>query len=393
MKETKTIFIAIFGLVAMLVFVMYSGIQIQEQSISSMATGTNDGIVKRMQPFSYATCTAASGYDNCDQNSYNYGNARAAVKMHSTELQGKNGYGTIEGQTAHYYIDEVYMNVKLDYGDEIYVRRGSTAWNSCGRDYCGGQNLGKSAKYVIANAPAKNPAHVDFTGYDFDGDAWGYGYWTWTAVFRGWVEADTTFDFYVIGCYSDADGNGINEYCDKSGTWDTWELKTDEYAHLPQIKYDCDGYSYNEYSRVRGTDTYEFTKIVENNAVRCGYDATKPNISINSPLNGSVVNVGYAVVSGTTDDNVAVTEIMVNGISVLVADEWVSNVSLDVGINTITATVHDENNINTDTIEVEYIDNYVEYVTEKVKRWIDSVIVSVNMKIDSFKEYISGVIA
>lgn len=297
MDTIKKISIAILGLIAILVLVMYSGIQIQEQSIASQATGTEEGIVKRMLPLSYATCTPDTGYDYCDQNSYNHGDAAAAVKMHSTEVRGNDGYGTIEGQNAHYYIGEAYINVKLEYGDEIYVRRSSTEWNTCGRDNCGGQNIGMSAKYIVAIAPAKNPAHVDFTGYDFDGDAWDYGYWTWTAVYRGWVGDTSNFDFYVIGCYNDEDGNGVNEYCDKSGTWDTWELKTDPYAALPITKNECDGFSNNEYTRELGSSEYVFSRTLEWNSGDCGY--TYPTTDTTAPTTDPTL-IALGIIAGIT---------------------------------------------------------------------------------------------
>jgi hypothetical protein len=97
-------------------------------------------------------------------------------------------------------------------------------------------------------------------------------------VSRGWVGNPPRYNFYVIDCYDDT-GLAEDEYCDKSGSWDTWTVKKDLYTDLPSSKTQCDGFDLYQYDRVRGTDTYQRGQLIEANAVMCGCVQPRVNVT------------------------------------------------------------------------------------------------------------------
>lgn len=232
-----------------------------------------------LKSLSASTCSPDTGYTYCIKDSYRYGSASAYVKIQTTNILGKKGYGLIEGKQSRYYVGEVYQNVKFS-GDKFYAKRGQTTWgNPCMTGGCTGDKI-SSGKYVIATAPAKNPPFVYYIAYDYSSSG---GDWCWTAIYHGWVGTPPNYNFYVINCYDNGDCSS-NEYCDKSGNWDTWACKIDPCTTMPPAQDICDGFELWSQKCVIGE--YQKDKLIETNFETCGcvLPVEMPNVCIGFEL-------------------------------------------------------------------------------------------------------------
>ena len=216
-----------------------------------MAQGPEDSLLKPL----VVVCTPDSGYDFCYENTY----GAAYAKIQSTDWLGKSGYGYVDGAKRHYFIDEVYVNVKYN-GDKLY-KSTSSSWTSCSSSGCSASGI-SSGKQVIATAPSKVIPKVHFTAWDkFTSTS---GQWWYSYVMFGWL-SDTS-GFYVIDCFDGTDC-GENEYCDKSGSWDTWVCAIDECLLMPDPEDICIGYDLWSQKCVYGE--YIQDKLIESNSVQC----------------------------------------------------------------------------------------------------------------------------
>lgn len=251
-----------------------------QQHIARNSSGEKLGLFNFL---AFKTCTPSPGYNACIYNSYGYGEATANAEIQISNLIGQKGVGIIEGQQAEYFVGGVAVNVE-HIGDKLYVETGKTSFeNLCMEGGCSGKEI-SDGQYVIATAPAKNPPLVYFLSWDFDSDE--YDNWAWTDVEQGWVGNPPNWNFYVLNCYNNSDC-ASGEYCDKSGSWDTWACKVDPCANMPAPENKCVGTDL--WSQKCSMGQYVQDQLIEKNSLNCGYDAcanmpAPPNTCIGTDL-------------------------------------------------------------------------------------------------------------
>ena len=221
-------------------------VQSKSISVSSSSGG--------LEPLTVVSCTPDSGYDNCDAEQEVF----AYAEVQYTNYKGKHAYGYVDGTNRWYYVKEVYIDVKFE-GDHLYASN-SPSWPTCNENGCSWPEI-SPGKYVLVNAPSKSIPEIGFVAFDKDYSSTGTMYWVW--VGGGFYESDS----YVIGCYDDSDC-GSNEYCDKSGAWDTWSCAVDPCSTMPAPENICDGYDLWSQKCVMGEYVKDF--ILETNSVACG---------------------------------------------------------------------------------------------------------------------------
>lgn len=221
-------------------------VQSKSISVSSSSGG--------LQPLTVVSCTPDSGYDHCDAEREIF----AYAEVQYTSYKGKQGYGFVDGANRWYYVKEVYMDVKFE-GDHLYASN-SPSWPTCNENGCSWPEI-SPGKHVLVTAPSKTIPEIGFVAFDKDYSSTGTLYWVW--VGNGFYEYDT----YVIGCYDSSDC-GSNEYCDKSGVWDTWSCAVDPCSTMPAPEDICDGYDLWSQKCVMGEYLKDF--ILETNSVACG---------------------------------------------------------------------------------------------------------------------------
>lgn len=246
--------LVVLGILALIGLVLLS--QQLEPEIPRPLFSTAHGPGDSLQPLSVVDCTPDTGYDFCISDSY----GAAYAKLQSTYWLGEGGYGYIEGANRRYYVDEIYVNVKSD-ADKLYV---TSTWDSagdCGDNGCSG-SLISDGKYVIASAPAKINPSVYLTAWEkFTSTT---GQWWWTSVSLGLGPSSTV---YVVDCYDENDC-GVGEYCDISGSWETWSCKIDPCASMPAPENTCVDFDLWSQKCVMGE--YVQDKVIESNSIRCG---------------------------------------------------------------------------------------------------------------------------
>ena len=253
--------IIIIGIAAFMASVFYnSGYDYEGSAVEG-----NSGDVQGFKLLAAASCIPDEGYDVCYSNSNTYKDARAYAKIQGTNLRGDSGTGIIEGEEITYYLDEVYVNIAHT-GDRLTVVKGATSWGSpCSDVGCSGANV-QDGKYIIAKAPAKNPQTVYFSAWDKDTD--NNGYWSWTAVYWGWVFAPARYDLYVIDCYNDTDCE-YGEFCDKSGLWDAWSCEVDTCVYMNEPEPQCEGFDLYSMLCYHGENVKD--ELIQENSKFCGY--------------------------------------------------------------------------------------------------------------------------
>lgn len=254
------------GILALITLIVFSEYSLSvDGPFFAMTQGPEGG----SKTLSVSSCTPSPGYDFCYQNSYYYHGASPYVQIQGTNLKGKTGYGIIEGSNQQYYIDEVYVNIK-HIGDRFTYLRGKTDWgNPCGSVGCIGENVA-DGKFIIATAPAKNPSYVYFLSWDKD---YSGSYWAWSSVFWGWVGNPPNYNFYVIDCYDDSDCES-GQYCDKSGSWESWSCEVDPCSTMPEPENICDDFDLWSQKCVYGDIVKD--QIIETNSIECGCVIQEP---------------------------------------------------------------------------------------------------------------------
>ena len=209
-----------------------------------------------LQPLSVVDCSLDAGYDWC----YSSTNGPAYAEIQFTYWLGTGGYGEIDGANRHYYIDEIYINVKTD-GDITYTTSTWDAAGACGSSGCSGTSI-PDGKYVIGTAPSKIEPYVYLTVWDKFTSTTG-AYW-WSSVSGG---LDPSSTVYVIDCYDNGDCESGN-YCDKSGSWETWTCEVDPCTTMPAPENICEGFDLWSQKCVYGDIVKD--QLIETNSVECG---------------------------------------------------------------------------------------------------------------------------
>ena len=278
----------VLGILVAIILIAISGVfEFEEdEPIKSftMGQGPGDDLVKSLS----VSCSPDPGYDFCYENTYNGLTAR----IHSTEWIGDGGYGYIDGANRRYYIDEVYVNVKY-YGDRLY-RSSSTSWVSCTGSGCSATSI-SPGKQVLASSPAKVINPVQFVAWNkFTSTT---GRWWYSYVQFGWLSPTNA---YVIDCFDESDC-GSNEYCDKSGAWDTWSCEIDPCLSMPTPENVCDGFDLWSQKCVYGDVVKD--KIIETNSNECGCIVQEP---VNTCIGFDLWSQKQAVscVEGLTSDKI-----------------------------------------------------------------------------------------
>lgn len=256
-KISTTTFVLLAGLIVIgSIYFLYLH---DETTTQFQSCGSSESTLDIFDTLAATTCTPDSGYDIC----YQYDNGPALAQIQSTNWQGKKGYGFIDGANRHYYIDEVYVNVKHK-GDYFYTSSSST-WTSCGSSGCVGTKI-SDGKHILATAPASFISNIQFTAWDKFTSA-STGQWWWASKSFGWISGP--YQYYVIDCYDNSDVPA-GYFCDKSGSWDTWTAEIDKCIGIntPNI---CDGFDLYSQSCNQNTGYVSQSNLIESNSATCGY--------------------------------------------------------------------------------------------------------------------------
>lgn len=216
---------------------------------SNGATSTERG--RDMKALSLVPeCTPESGYTGCFQyeniKTYDTARARAYVKIQGNDNAVKNPKGG-------YYVGEVSIPVKFE-GDKFYVYENFGTWNNlwdnvanCDKDGCKNskRTISQQDEYVLASPGQEYHGCPAFVAFDFDcdGDCFydeASSPWAWATISGGWGWAgdNNCLNIKSVECYDDTDCQ-TSQYCDKSGTWQTWSCKTKECS----TNADCSAYN------------------------------------------------------------------------------------------------------------------------------------------------------
>ncbi len=160
-------------------------------------------------------CNPDSGYDYCEYSTYTYGPATARVEIQLSKIQGtyRNGY----------YVGPTFRRYKME-GDKFYqgINKEWSAY-SCNENGCSGlPSIASSGNYQLTSNPGDHWTDcIYFVAWDRRDVS---GYWSWTAQGYGWTGSGNCFDIKQVECYDNSDC-GLNNYCDKSGDWTTWNCQ------------------------------------------------------------------------------------------------------------------------------------------------------------------------
>lgn len=214
-------------------------------SIGLLSVGYSDGTTKTERGTDVKTlslvpeCTPDSGYPFCYQyeniKSYGDAQARAYVKIQGDDTSVKNSKGG-------YYVGKVAIRLKFE-GDKFYVYENFGTWNNlwdniakCDKDGCKNskRTISQTDEYVLANPGEEYKGCPGFVAFDFDCDGDCFNddsadYWAWATISSGWGWAGdgNCLNIKSVGCYDNSDCQA-SQFCDKSGSWQTWSCKIKE---------------------------------------------------------------------------------------------------------------------------------------------------------------------
>jgi len=192
------------------------------------------------------TCTPSSGYIVCYEQSYREGDATAYVKVQ---------HGSITGiKKGDYYIGQAYVPYSFS-GDKFYLYLNANNWVTCTSSGCPSysQTLSSSGNYYLVQNPGDNfIGGFHFQVWDKDTDDIGNSAWAWAGA--GYLGGN--FDIKSVECYDDSDCS-TGKYCDKSGSWETWNCKnaecvTDDWRCVGNNYYNCENYYWADKGKIAG---------------------------------------------------------------------------------------------------------------------------------------------
>ncbi|MCK9370182.1 hypothetical protein M0R04_09780 [Candidatus Dojkabacteria bacterium] len=194
-------------------------------------SGFTGGLFQSATQRDNIACSPSAGYNTCTgwevtETSGGEATARAYVEIQSNEP-------VIGVKKGEYYVGDVYLPYKF-VGDKFYYVEGLASWNGfwenvakCSATGCSGNTLPQEGKLLLAKAGESYTTCPAFYVFDYDRKDGSDGSWAsaWKASAWGYTGADCNLNIKSVVCYEDVDCIGTNEYCDKSGTWQTWDCK------------------------------------------------------------------------------------------------------------------------------------------------------------------------
>lgn len=288
-KEWTIISVTITVLIFFFALIIYNpgNAGIPGQSPGFLSIGSSDGftsseINKDFKALSIAPdCTPESGYNKCFQyektNSYSGANARAYVKIQASDA-------FIGKQKGGYYVGPVEIPLRFT-GDEFYVYENVGSWDNlwnniarCDENGCNGakQSLSGTDVYRLASPGQEYVGCPAFVAFDFDceGDCFNDDAedpWSWATISGGWgwvSSSNTCLNIKSVACYDDTDCGSSQQYCDKSGSWQTWSCKQKECTvnadcakfNTNSTAYCSEGNSYTDVSTATCSQSYQCVK-------------------------------------------------------------------------------------------------------------------------------------
>lgn len=177
----------------------------------------------------FSTCSA-TGYDYCYQYRYSNCQAQLAVNLYSNnDIQ----MGTVENANDHYVIGEY----QIQWYGSIYTWSGTVTAHvvyygvndpdtDCGASGCSSGTI-YSEDYTLTTVNAPGIAYQG-TIVEYGQTTAGEHCYVYADAFEPYyTDAATgaTSPVYVLNCYDNGDCNS-GEYCNKSGSWETWSCET-----------------------------------------------------------------------------------------------------------------------------------------------------------------------
>lgn len=209
------------------------------------------------------------GYANCYENTYSYGSAtaHAVIASSGSNDRGEYNYVNINGVSRKYYVDNFWIYYLCE-GDKAYYRADINQMMDCGSSGCNGIRVSNEGQFSVVSAPSSSIPSFEVLCWDKDTNG---GYWAWTAAqWHGWItggssEYDPLENTYVLGCGYDSDCSS-DQFCDKRGSWETWECKIPTEPTNPKMDATDDGdYEWSYSGIFTGTErTSNFKNEIQN---------------------------------------------------------------------------------------------------------------------------------